>query len=565
MLKTFFQCRCMRLVEELGFPLSHDLKLVALQGDCPLKIEPTAGGGIYAVDDRGRARQACLSLVTRARDVNAHLALIPELVIPKDSLVDLLGAMDASPKPLILIGGIEGIAPAEYRELVNHHGGTPDVPDGAPGTYVNSILVAIKTAAGLKAHFRAKRFASGPENRGGPQLAIGNGEFLVLKIGSVPFVIVPLICSELTWPELWATLEHEAPHVNVDLIPVLQRNDDPQRRYTGPVMHTAYQNNSRARFVLANQALLKGSDGGSDGTCFVVAPPATPPAPGFDHGRNELWLDGGITYKGFRIPERTGCFWYAEVAHPDGPMSAARPPVCGGLVLAVLTPPDVNLSGMPAGLMRSAAKERHLACGVANTEPKARYQSSLTAGASYILEGASQESAKTAFFSMICEARPTWGTVESIVSEFVEACALLACAGDEVRIAPCAGGNCTVSGRSVAVLYAPAVDKALEARFSPDKLLSGAVLPTGVVLLAVEASSRIFRANTLGDVLRADRVSSESPELSDSPSRVPESAVTINLGDIHFCEPRDLRVNLEEATLAAARNRSAQLLPGVYI
>jgi len=41
-----------------------------------------------------------------------------------------------------------------------------------------------------------------------------------------------------------------------------------------------------------------------------------------------------------------------------------------------------------------------------------------------------------------------------------------------VRIAPCPGGNCTVSGRSVAVLYAPAVDAALEARFPAATLLT---------------------------------------------------------------------------------------------
>ena len=553
----------MWLVEELGFPLAHDLKLVALQGDCALREEITGAGGRYVVVDADRARQACLSLIERARMVHAHLALIPELVIPHYAVAELIGTIESNPEPLVVIGGLEGISPAEYRALVDQHGGVPDVPDAAPGTYVNVMLVAVRTAADVKIFFRAKRFASGPENAGGPQLALGTGEFLVLKLGSAPFVIVPLICSELIWPELWIKLASDVPGLAIDLMPVLQRNQDIDRRHLGPVIHTAYQNNVQTRFVLVNQAL----PAGSDGTCFVVAPPASPAAPGFDQGRHELWLPDTCTYKGFRIPERTGCFWYADVTHPAGPMNATRPPVCGGRVLAVLTPSDVDLSGLPAGLMRSAAADRYLATSNPswpNTEPRKSYRSSLTAGDAYILNGASRTVTSSAFFQMICDTRPTWSTVEPLVDDLVDTGALLASGGDQVRIAPCPGGNCTVAGRPVAVLYAPRVDTALETRFSTAALLSGAALPTGIVLLKVEASSRIPRAKTVGDVLRADRVSSESPELSDGPSRVPGSSVTINLGDIHFCEPKDLKLSLDEGTLNEARNRTSAFLPGVY-
>ncbi len=555
----------MWLVEELGFPLAHDLRLVALQGDCALREEIAGDGGRYVVDAVDRARQACLSLVDHARAANAHLALIPELVIPLQTIPELLEKIESNPQPLILIGGVEGIPPAEYRALVAQHVGTPDVPEGAAGTYVNAMLVAIRTATHLNVYFRAKRFASGPENAGGPQLALGTGRFLVLKLGSAPFVIVPLICSEFTWPELWTRLAEDAPGLAIDLVPVVQRNQDFERRYTGPVMHTAYQNNLQTRFVLVNQALLPK---GSDGTCFVVAPPASPAAPGFNHGRHELWLPDTCTYKGFRIPERTGCFWYAEVAHPGGQMNAARPPVCGGRVLAVLTPSDVDLTGLPAGLMRSAAADKYLATNEpswAKTEPRKSYRSSLVPGDMSVLDGASRSTANDAFFQMICDARPTWSTVESLVDDLIDAGALLACGGDRVRIAPCLGGNCTVSGRSVAVLYAPAVDAALETRFPTATLLSGTALPTGIVLLKVEASSRIPRAKTVGDVLRADRVSSESPELTDGPVRVSASSVTISLGDIHFCELSDLKPSLDETTLAAARTRSSAFLPGVYV
>lgn len=555
----------MLLIEELGFPLAHELKLVALQGNCGLREELTAGGGKYVVVGADRAREACLNLIERAQAANAHLALIPEMVIPQQAIADLIETLGRTQHPLILIGGVEGIVPSEYRALVAQYGGTPDVPDDAAGTYVNAMLVALRTATDLKVFFRAKRFASGPENAGGPQLALGLGEFLVLKLGSAPFAVVPLICSELVWPDLWNTLADETAGLQIDVMPVLQRNHDTERRHWGPVVHTAYQRNAQTRFVLVNQGL---SPRLSDGTCFVIAPPSSPAAPGFDHGRNELWLPDNSTYKGFRIPERTGCFWYADISHRNGPMNATRPPVCGGKVLAVLTPTGVDLAGLSAGLMRSVAAERYLATSApswSSNDVKRAYRSSLNgADRAYVLDGASSTTASDSFFGMICDARPTWGTVESLVGGLVEATALLACGGDTVRIAPWQGGNCSVSGRSVAILYAPSIDVALSTRFSTAELLSGAALPTGIVLLEVEAASRNPKAKTVGDVLRADRVSTESPELNDGPKRVPRSSVTIGLGDIHFCEPKELRPNLDEATLILARNRTSALLPGVY-
>lgn len=468
----------MRLVEDLAFPLAHALRLVALQGDCGVRADMTAAGGRYAVDQPNRAREACLSLIDRARSAEAHLALIPELVIPHQAIPELIDRITSDPTPLVVVGGLEGISPAEYRALVLQHGGEPDIAQDTPGTYVNGMLMVLRTATEVRVYFRAKRFASGPENAGGPELSRGTGEFLVLRLGSAPFVIVPLVCSEFVWPELWARIGAEAPGLAIDLMPVLQRNQDLERRHLGPVIHTAYQSNVQTRFVLANQAV----PAGSDGTCFIVAPPGTPAAPGFDQGRHELWLSDAFTYKGFRIPERTGCFWYGEVTHPLGPMNATRPPVCAGRVLAVLSPADQDLSCLPAGLMRSAIADRYLATSDPSwpsTEPKKAYRSSITAGDAYLLQGASRTTASEAFFQMICDTRPTWSTVEPLVADLIHTGALLAAGGDTVRIAPCPGGNCTVSGRSVAVLYAPAVDAALETRFSTDALLSGAALPTG--------------------------------------------------------------------------------------
>lgn len=97
------------VAEELGFPLAHDLKLVALQGDCDLRMELTVDGGKYVVDRADRSRQACLDLVAHARAENAHLALIPELVIPQLAITELIETIASSAQPLVVIGGVEGI------------------------------------------------------------------------------------------------------------------------------------------------------------------------------------------------------------------------------------------------------------------------------------------------------------------------------------------------------------------------------------------------------------------------------------------------------------------------
>jgi hypothetical protein len=98
-----------------------------------------------------------------------------------------------------------------------------------------------------------------------PHLHIRRNEFLVLKLGTAPFVVVPLICSELIWPQLWDVLEGQTEISDIDVVPVLQHNND-LGRYWDPVIHNAYQRNLQSRFVLANQGL----DLHSDGMCFVL-------------------------------------------------------------------------------------------------------------------------------------------------------------------------------------------------------------------------------------------------------------------------------------------------------
>jgi hypothetical protein len=550
----------MRIIEELGFPLQNKLKIVALQGDCPLREQANPSGGKYVIDDVENAEKDCIRLVQHARTVHAHLALIPEMAIPRQSINNLIAAVLESSEPLVIIGGLEGLSVDEYRTLVEEQNGILDIDNGGSGTYVNSMIVVVRTSTTHTVHFRAKRFASGAENAGGPQLACGQGPFLVLKLGQAPFVLVPLICAEFVWPELSKKLTNETPK-EIDVVTVLQRNNDIGRRYLGPVIHSAYQQNQHTQFVLVNQSLRCEE---SDGTCYVLAPPTSQQTPAFDQGRNELWLDGQ-TYKGFRVPDRTGCFWYAEVIHHNAATGAARPPVCGGKVLEVLRPLNDDMVSLAAGLMRTAAYCKYVKFQECDTQPKLLYRSSLNQReTAYVLLNSSRVGVNESFFIMARGLSLTWSTVEQRVEEFVDTCALLSCGGDKVKVMPSGDGNCTVAGRPVAILHAPDVDLCLSGQFSAEKRLSGFPLPFGIVLLGVQATSRSPHAKSVTDVLQADRVGSTSPELTDAPERVVSSATLISLHDIYFCEPAELRPSLNEATAADARNRNAQFLPGVF-
>src|ERR1700691_1091111 len=120
----------MWLVEEPGFLLAHHLKLVALQGDYAIRVATEPTGWRYAVEEVGPATGQCLGLIQRARDENAHIALIPEMAIPQSAITPLIEAVGSSREPLVLIGGIEGLPPSEYRALVGKYGGVSDLAEG---------------------------------------------------------------------------------------------------------------------------------------------------------------------------------------------------------------------------------------------------------------------------------------------------------------------------------------------------------------------------------------------------------------------------------------------------
>jgi hypothetical protein len=554
------------LIEVPDFALDDELRILALQGDWGVRNDVGAEGGRFLVDDPPRAHQACLEFLVRLRASTAHMALIPELAIPRQTIPHIIATIREFPRSVVFLGGIEGLTQQEYASILNGVGESQGlIPGGAAG-YVNSLLILVKTPTRFVAHARAKRVASRAENLEGPPMALGDAPFAVLRLAATPLTVVPLICAEFVWPEhLWERLDDEVAW-NIDVVPVLQRNEDLDGRHIGPQLHRAYTQGGKTahtRFVFVNQAI----GAGCDGTSYVVVPPTAPADPAFDHSSNELWhLPGVRTYRGFRIPDRTGCIWSAHVVSPQAAASALGNRFCAGGVTEVLTPAGAPLRGLSVGLMRSvAAVYRQRLMPHAGT---AAYDPVIAAlerqGMRYILREITSEAANDIFFRMYCAEWPRWGTVESVIGDCVEAAALLAAGGDNVVLTPCDGGNCSLAGKPVAVLYAPNVDVALTAKFPLARVFDASPIPAALVLIGVVAAPAAVGAHKVGDVLRADRVTSGSPDLAGMPPRTEESSVTIRIDDVEFRSLTELRPNLDQPGAAAARERIRTLFPKVY-
>lgn len=556
------------LIEAPDFVVDHELRIFALQGDCELETRAGPGGGRYVIRERNRAHQACVDYLARLRQSDAHMGVIPELAIPISTVPHVLATLREFPRSMLFIGGVEGLTRQEYGSLLDgiDDRETQPLAATAAGDYVNALLIAIKTPTRFLVRLRAKRVPSRVENREGPPMAVGAGPFTTVRLGTAPIVVVPLVCSEFVWPEqLWTLLANEVAG-NIDIIPVLQRNNDAEGRHVGPQLHHAYTQEAKtanARFVLANQAIGESSDG----TCYVVVPPTAPADPSFDHAFRELWyLPAPRTYKGFRIPDRTGCIWSARIVSPHALASALGNRICAGSVTEVLTPTDDALWGLSAGLMRSSTLIHHRSTlRKPHTEVRDAIAGALDMQSpTFVLRGLTTESANDVFYRMRCAEWPIWESVEGVVEELIEVAALLAAGGDDVALIPCDGGNCKLTGRSIAILYAPNVDSALSARFGPQSMFDATTNPAGVVLLGVVLGASDVGVCRIGDVLRADRVTSSSPDLVDTPSKTDESSVTIRIDDVEFRSTVDVRPNMNQQTVAAARHRLQTLFPKVY-
>lgn len=555
------------LIDATDFEVSDELRILALQGDCELVKQTAPTGGRYVISNRDSAREACLTFLDRVKTSDVQLAMMPELAIPLDTVADIISAVQELTKSLVFLGGVEGLTREEYESLLEgvEGGETQPLAENAPGNYVNSLLLIVKTPSLSVVRLRAKRVPSRPEHLDGPPMAKGAGPFSTIRLGNAPVTVVPLVCSEFVWPELWTHLDSEVPG-NIDLIPVLQHNDDAGARHTGPQLHQGYTrggSTTHTRFIFVNQAISESCDG----TCYVVAPPTSPPAPTFDHSCRELWtLPGIATYKGFRIPDLTGCIWFARIVTAHAPTSALAAPVCEGGVVEVLMPSAAKLRGLVLGLMRTA--EVIVGLQMLSYAPSDVRDIVLKAldrqKATYVLHSLTTDSANTVFYEMQGSGPIGWPSVENVIRELVEGAALLASAGDEAFLMPCEGGNYRLAGRPVLILHAPQVDEGLTQRFLQSGRFEATPIPVAVLLLGVVTGATTVGAKRIGDVLRADRVTSSSDDLADFPKKDEDSSVTIRVDDVEFRSLHELRGNMQSQTLTAARARLQELFPKVY-
>jgi hypothetical protein len=557
------------LIDAPDFVLGHELRVLALQGDWGLTNSVGPQGGRFVIANPTRATAGCQRFLELVAQSAPDLALIPELAIPREMVPTIIDAVKKSERSLAFVGGIEGLTRAEYELLLDGiEGGQIQALDGANSAYVNALLIVLKTPSQFRVLVRAKRVPAKVESDHAPQMAPGSGPFITLALGTPPVTIMPLICAEFVWADcLWTLLNetNEAPQ-RIDFIPVLQHNsDNTPAKHTGPALYLAYtrgEQTGHSRFLLINQGLGEHCDG----ECYVIVPPNAANVPAFDHSCNELWhLPGVAAGKGFRLPDRTGCVWFAQIRSPHAPTGALGTRPCSGYVLEVFTPTGKLFQGIALGLMRSACillspMAEQSQPGVADAFRQSLSFQSVT----YVLRALDTAAANEVVFKTKCAQALGWDSVEHVVKDLVEVSALLACGADPVALEPCDGGNCTLAGRPLLVLYAPRVDDALMARFSTATQFNAEASPSGVVLVGVTTGPSYVGATRIGEVIRADRVTTSSTELLDSPVKSPASAAAIRIDDVEFRSLTELKSNLSATNTAAARTRLQQLFPKAY-
>src|SRR5688572_1767093 len=97
------------VIEAPDFVLANEFRMLALQGDWGVRNEVGAEGGRFVIDDRERAHRSCVEFLGRVGASNAHMALIPELAIPRQTVPQIVQAVRDFDRSLVFIGGIEGL------------------------------------------------------------------------------------------------------------------------------------------------------------------------------------------------------------------------------------------------------------------------------------------------------------------------------------------------------------------------------------------------------------------------------------------------------------------------
>ena len=230
-------------------------------------------------------------------------------------------------------------------------------------------------------------------------------------------------------------------------------------------------------------------------------------------------------------------------------------------------PPAAKLRGLVLGLMRTAEvlirdriRDVHAQSEVRDIVLSALDRQKVT----YVLQSLTTDSANEVFYEMRGAVPIVWTSVEGIIRELVEGAALLTSAGDEGALIPCDGGNYRLAGRPILILHAPQVDEGLAQRFLPSGRFEATPIPVAVLLLGVVTGATAVDAKRIGDVLRADRVTSASDNRVDFPEKTEDSCATIRVDEVEFRSLQELRANLQRRTVAAAQARLRDLFPKVY-
>lgn len=133
------------------------------------------------VDNPSRAHHVCMDFLARASASAVHMALVPELAIPRETVRHIMTTVRDLSGSLVFLGGVEGLTRQEYASLLNGVGESQPLVDASTGGYVNSLLTIVKTPTSFVVRLRAKRVASRIENQKGPPIALGEGPFAILK------------------------------------------------------------------------------------------------------------------------------------------------------------------------------------------------------------------------------------------------------------------------------------------------------------------------------------------------------------------------------------------------
>src|SRR5690348_2295526 len=102
------------LIDVPEFQVNQHLRTFSLQGDWGLRRQTSAEGTRFVVDDPARADEVCRHFLGRALQSEAHVAMIPELAIPRQTVPQLIAMTQATASSLVFFGGVEGLTRQQY-------------------------------------------------------------------------------------------------------------------------------------------------------------------------------------------------------------------------------------------------------------------------------------------------------------------------------------------------------------------------------------------------------------------------------------------------------------------